>query len=181
MLPMFYKIAASRVTTAPRAEVCGDKTSGEVEFVLLQLDGKLWVGVGSDHTDRAMEARDAGLSKQLCDKPISSDFWCFDDVEPHWDQMRLRSYVTDDAGHRALYQEGSVAAMLPPRDLLRRWSALDGVPGPKLLFCGTLSSIGGIRHAARFDCELEDPVIARVMTLRYDVTVLPSHLTAPPA
>src|SRR4051812_17549010 len=48
--PLFYRVSASRVTTASEIEATA-ASSGEVEPVLLRHDGALWVGVGSDHTD----------------------------------------------------------------------------------------------------------------------------------
>ena len=51
--PIFYRVAGSRLTTADSIQVSGESSSGEVEFVLTNIEGELWVGVGSDHTDRA--------------------------------------------------------------------------------------------------------------------------------
>src|SRR5687767_4097600 len=64
-VPVFYRTSAARVTTADRIEALGERSSGEVEFVLLQHAGQLWVGVGSDHTDRIVETYDVGVSKQM--------------------------------------------------------------------------------------------------------------------
>ena len=115
--PIFYAASAARLTTADSIEVVGAKTSGEAEFVLLQHDGALWVGVGSDHTDRELEAHGVALSKQICEKPIGSHFWRYDEIAPHWDSLRLRSYATID-GSSVLYQDGSVAQMLDPVTLI---------------------------------------------------------------
>ncbi len=174
-IPMLYPIAASRVTTSPVVEVIGAHTSGEAELVLLALQGRIWVGVGSDHTDRTVEATDAALSKQLCDKPICRDFWSLEDIEAHWDTLCLRSHVTSADGHRALYQEGEVAAMLPIRDLLALWSTT-AAADTALLFCGTLPTIGGIRATPRFEFELEDPVMGRRIAHGYDLVTLPFSL-----
>src|SRR5271156_2440179 len=76
--PIFYRVAASRLTTAARIEVAGDESSGEVEYVLVQHEGKLYVGVGSDHTDRKVEAYNVTVSKQMCEKPMSGELWAFD-------------------------------------------------------------------------------------------------------
>src|SRR3954451_22686197 len=54
-VPIFYRVASSLATTATFIEVMADKSSGEVEFVLFALDDGLWVGLGSDHTDRKAE------------------------------------------------------------------------------------------------------------------------------
>lgn len=181
MLPILYRIAAARVTTAARIEVCGERTTGEVEFVLLKTDGCFWVGVGSDHTDRSVEGQDVALSKQVCDKPVCSAFWALDEVEDHWDSLRLRSFVTDADGSRKPYQDGSVTAMLPPNELLARLADLGAVADDGVLFCGTLPTIGPIRPASRFEIELEDPVLKRRLSCGYDVLMLPSHLGAPHA
>ena len=175
-LPMLYPIAASRVTTGRALQVFGHRTSGEVEFVLLQLGGRVWVGVGSDHTDRAMEAQDAGLAKQLCDKPIAPDFWDLADVQAHWDRLRLRSFVTTADGGRELYQDGSVAAMRPPGELLALLPSHGAAAGACLLFCGTLGTHGGIRPSAGFHFELHDPVLGRTIGSGYEVQTLPPHL-----
>mgnify|MGYP003694519257 CR=1 FL=1 len=45
----------SRLTLASSIQAIGTRSSGEVELVLLQSAGRLWVGVGSDHTDREVE------------------------------------------------------------------------------------------------------------------------------
>jgi hypothetical protein len=41
------------------------------------------------------------------------------------------------------------------------------------MFGGTLGAIGGIRSAARFDMELEDPVLGRRIQHGYDIEPLP--------
>src|SRR5258705_11637487 len=114
--PIFYRVGAARLTTDASIEVLGEQSSGEVEFVLLKTEGALWVGVGSDHTDREVEAYGVSVSKQLCEKPIAPLFWRFDDVAAHWDRLLLRSYASI-GGKRTLYQEGPVSAMRHPEDL----------------------------------------------------------------
>ena len=78
--PIFYRVSAARLTTADKIEVLGDQSSGEVEFVLLQAHGKLWVGAGSDHTDRKVETYNVSVSKEMCDKPVAREFWPFEEV-----------------------------------------------------------------------------------------------------
>jgi hypothetical protein len=41
------------------------------------------------------------------------------------------------------------------------------------MFCGTLAAKGGIRPAARFTMELEDPVLKRKLRHEYRIQVLP--------
>jgi hypothetical protein len=169
--PIFYRVGAARLTIDPSIEVLGDKSSGEVEFVLLQAQGALWVGTGSDHTDREVEAYGVSVSKQMCEKPIAPLFWRFGDVAAHWDRWMLRSYATI-GGMRTLYQEGPVSAMRHPEDLLARFDR-NGLSDGTLMFCGTLPVHGGLRPAQRFEFELEDPLRGRKIQHCYDVVSLP--------
>jgi Protein of unknown function (DUF2848) len=170
--PIFYRVAAARLTTDEAIEVSGTKSSGEVEFVLLQTAGRLWVGVGSDHTDREAEAYGVTVSKQMCDKPIAARFWDFADVAGHWDRLVLRSYAVE--GERTtLYQEGPVTAMLDPLSLIEGYAGGRALPEDTLMFCGTLAALGGVRPSDRFEFEIEDPVLGREIRHGYVVLTLP--------
>ena len=102
-----------------RIEVSGGNSSGEVEFVLIGWQGRIFVGCGSDHTDRKVEAYSVTVSKQMCDKPMASVLWELEDVIGHWDRMILRSWAFI-GGERVLYQEGTLDGMLPVKDLIAR-------------------------------------------------------------
>jgi Protein of unknown function (DUF2848) len=169
--PIFYRVTASRLTTDPSIEVLGEKTGGEVEVVLLNTQGRLWVGAGSDHTDREVESYSVSVSKQVCDKPVAPLFWPYDDLVRDWDRLILRSYLVE-GGNRTPYQEGSVAAMRHPDELMARFSP-GGLPEGSLMFCGTISVAGGVRPASRFEFELEDPQRGRKIAYGYDVISLP--------
>ena len=171
--PIFYRVSAARITTGDTIEAVGESSGGEVEFVLLQHDGRLWVGTGSDHTDREVEKYGVTVSKQMCEKPIAATFWAFDEVAPHWDRLLLRSSVVEN-GKRAPYQEGSVAAMIDPRDLMKRHAADGCLPDGTLMFCGTLAAHGGVRPTRDFAFELEDPVLGRKIGHAYTVRTLPN-------
>ena len=64
--PVYYRVAAATLTQAERFVVLGPDSSGEVEPFIVSLADGLWVGLGSDHTDRKAEAVGIALSKQLC-------------------------------------------------------------------------------------------------------------------
>jgi uncharacterized protein DUF2848 len=162
----------SRLALQDSIEVAGASSSGEAEVALLQSDGRLWVGTGSDHTDREVEAYGVTVSKQMCDKPLAPQFWPFDEVRPHWDALRLRSYV-QEGNLLVPYQEGSVAEFREPLDLIRCFTGADALPEEMLMFCGTLSARGGIRAAERFVFELEDPVLKRKIRHQYRTINLP--------
>jgi hypothetical protein len=170
--PIYYRVAARRLTTEDSIEVSGTETSGEVEFVLIGWQGRIFVGVGSDHTDRKVETYSVTVSKQMCDKPIAPVLWELEDVAGHWDQMILRSFARID-GASVLYQEGTLDSMLPVKELIQRGFGDAGFPDGCAMFGGTFAAIGGIRPASRFDFELEDPVLNRRIRYGYDVIALP--------
>ena len=170
--PIFYRVSAARLTTDAAIEALGTQSSGEVEYVLLQSAGRLWIGVGSDHTDREVESYGVTVSKQMCDKPIAPTFWPFDEVAPHWSQLVLRSHILE-GGKTIAYQEGSVAGMLEPADLIARYLQGGALPEGTAMFCGTLGAIGGVRPSPRFSIALADPVLGRTIRHDYDICSLP--------
>jgi hypothetical protein len=170
--PIYYRVAARRLTMADSIEVSGGETSGEVEFVLIGWEGRVFVGVGSDHTDRKVESYSVTVSKQMCDKPIASVLWELEDVAGHWDRMILRAFAWI-GGARVLYQEGTLDSMLSVEELVHRGFGSAGLPDGCAMFGGTFAAKGGIRPASRFEFELEDPVLKRRIGHGYDVIELP--------
>ncbi|MDB5513627.1 MAG: hypothetical protein JWQ17_385 [Tardiphaga sp.] len=170
--PIYYRCAARRITTAGSIECTGTDSSGEVEFVLFAVGGRTLVGVGSDHTDRKVETYNITVSKQMCDKPVAPVLWDLAEIEGHWDQVILRSWATID-GERVLYQEGTLSGMLPVTDLIQRGFGTATLPDGCAMFCGTFAAKGGIRPAARFDYEIQDPVLKRSISHGYDIVTLP--------
>jgi hypothetical protein len=110
------------------------------------------------------------LSKQLCGKVLAAALWKFEDIAPHWDRIVIRSYATID-GARTLYQEGPLALMRDPYDLMTRYGR--AFVANTIIMCGTIGAKGGIRPAARFEMELDDPVLERRIAHAYDVVDLP--------
>jgi hypothetical protein len=170
-VPIYYRVAARRLTMVDSIEVSGGDTSGEVEFVLIGWQGRTFVGVGSDHTDRKVETYSVTVSKQMCDKPMASVLWELEDVIDHWDRMILRAFAWID-GKRVLYQEGTLDRMLSISELIERGFGKAGLPDGYAMFGGTFAAIGGIRPASRFEFELEDPVLKRRIGHAYDVVEL---------
>ncbi|MBS0536585.1 MAG: DUF2848 domain-containing protein [Proteobacteria bacterium] len=171
-MPVFYRTSVDGLTQTRRLEVLGGDTSGEVEPVLLSFDGAMWLSVGSDHTDRKLETLGIALSKQICGKVIAEDVWPLADVMPHWDKLIIRAHATF-GGERVLYQEGPLANMRTPADLLRRYDGSAALKDGVAMFCGTVGAIGGIRPASRFELEIEDPVLGRRIDHSYDIVALP--------
>lgn len=171
--PIFYRGAASLLTQAGEIEVVGEHSSGEVEPVIVSLPDGLWLGVGSDHTDRKVETVGITISKQMCAKPVSKRLWRFSDVSGRWDQLLVRSFATRN-GKRTLYQEGPLAKMRHPDDLIARYlGAAAALPVGTVMFCGTLAVHGEIAGADLFELEIEDPIAKRKITHQYVTHILP--------
>lgn len=168
-LPVFYRVSAARMTRADAIEVCGSDSSGEVEFVLIRANGGLWIGAGSDHTDRKVESYGITVSKQMYDKPMAAQLWSYAEVADHWDQLTLRAWADGE-----LYQESAVGAMLTPAELIAGYTGGEGaLPEGTVIFSGTIATKGGLRPAQQFRFELEDPVLGRALRHEYSVRVLP--------
>lgn len=178
-VPLFYRLDPALLAGPVAAiSVLGEETSGEVEAVLVALADGLWVGLGSDHTDRAMEAHGVAISKQLCRKPMAPTLWRFDDVAGHWDRLVLRAHI-HEAGLRKLYMESPLAAVRRPDDLIAACTAErhlpENTPLPPgtVMFMGAIAALGGIRPSTRFEMTLDDPVLGRSLHHAYDIRTLP--------
>jgi hypothetical protein len=171
--PIYYRVGATRLTTADAIQAAGNESSGEVEYVMVKIDGKLWIGVGSDHTDRKVETYNITVSKQMCDKPVAPALWPWEEVADHWDSLTLRSHAVI-GGKRELYQEGKVAAMRMPLELIEGYNRTQGTfDDGSLMFGGTLAAKGGIRSADRFELELVDEKLGRTISHGYNIESLP--------
>ena len=172
-VPTFYRITPDLLTTSERIDVVGAHSSGEVEVVLIQTasDGLL-VGIGSDHTDRRVESYDVTVSKQMCAKPVSATLWRYADIAPHCDSLIARSWRIDGDPDRMLYQEGTLARLLHPEELIERGFGAGGMPPGSAMFCGTQAVLGNLSASAGYELELHDPVLGRSLRHRYMVEAL---------
>jgi len=164
--PRIYPIALHAITTDDEVFVQTDKTSGEVEIVIHVAD-QLYVGVGSDHTDRAMETVSIPGSKQACANHLAPVFWPYEAIRAQWDDCVLRSWVDG-----RLYQEVGVDAFLKPEDivaLLR--DRVDGVPERDFtIFCGTIVSVDkALGYGADWRYEIDAPGMGRKIGAAYRV------------
>ena len=172
-IPIYYRAAADQLTTADSIQVLGTGSSGEVEAVLIGAPGGMLVAVGSDHTDRDVEAYSIAVSKQMCAKPLSRDVWRYADVADVWDDLELASDRVDGA-ERNPYQRGTMAKMRTPEDLIGDY--FDGakeLPPGVVMYTGTFATIGDIVGAGRFEMSLTNPKTGEALSHAYDVVSLP--------
>ena len=174
-VPLYYRIAHNQLVQDAEIQVVGPHSSGEIEALVFAAEGKLFVGISSDHTDRKLEAHSVALSKQVCAKPAGTEAWELSDVEAHWDELVVRSWIEED-GKRVLYQEGSLSTLRPPRELIDGYLqsvSEDSFRDGTAMTCGTVAAIGGIRPASTFEMELYDPRLNRSLKHRYTSQILP--------
>ncbi|SRR5690606_6465929 len=171
-VPLYYRVGADRLTQADRIDVVGDGSSGEAEAFVFSHEAIAFVSVASDHTDRRLETHSVALSKQACPKPVARSAWPYGEVADHWDELVLRAWIDED-GRRVLYQEGALASLRPPLELVEGHFGRDRIPEGAAMLCGTVAARGGIRPAPSFEMELFDPVRDRRIHHRYSVRTLP--------
>jgi len=172
-VPMFYPKPPGGIALDELMYVQGHETSGEIEYVLLVQTQGLLVGLGSDHTDRELERLDILKSKQVCPSILSRSLWNYQEIKDHWDRIEIRSWATKE-GTKGLYQESTLATILPPEELIRLVrqkvrGSLEGIA----LYSGTPPlKTEGIIFADRFEGELYDPILQRKLPLNYSIRTL---------
>jgi len=169
--PTLYPVICKAMVTDGEIEVYGHKTSGEVEYVLLiASEQEVYVGLGSDHTDRHLEEVDIPRAKQICPNVVSRKIWSLSEIEGHWDELMIRSKVTKN-GKEVLYQEGRLGSILNPAELMDFVrSKTSGSLQNIVIYSGTLGMLTGeFMFGERFSAELIDGSLDRRLDLSYDV------------
>ena len=172
--PVLFPKAPRAIVTDDQIHVYGEETSGEVEYVLLIEDqNTVFVGLGSDHTDRHLEKVDIPRSKQMCPNVLSRTVWPLAEVINQWDELLMRSRVIT-AQHQLLYQEAPLADILNPKDIMAFVeSRIDGPLDGMVVFSGTTGLLTGeFVYAEEFEAELSDERLDRKLTLAYTVVSL---------
>jgi hypothetical protein len=172
-VPLYYRIAANQLVQDANVQVIGPDSSGEAEVFLFSHAGQTLVSLASDHTDRKLESHSVALSKQLCVKPVARDAWLYDEVRAHWDDLILRAWIHEN-GNQVLYQEGPLALLRNPDELVQGCFQTQAIPEGFGMTCGTVAAIGGIRCTSRvFIMELHDPIRNRSIRHQYTTEQLP--------
>lgn len=172
--PTLYPVILRNLVMDNEIEVYGNETCGEVEYVLLVKDkDTIYVGVGSDHTDRHLEELDIPRAKQICPNVISHRVWPLSEVRDHWDELMLEARVVK-GGEEILYQQGPLALILDPDALLKFVSSKLKSPLENvIIYSGTLGSLtGGFVFGEQFMAKLTDPKLNRDLSLNYKILPL---------
>lgn len=172
-VPTFYPKPPQGMALEGDIQVEGHETSGEVEYVLLVDGNRVYVAVGSDHTDRELERINILKSKQVSPAILSRNLWNYKEIKDNWDQIEIRSWVLRE-GKRTLYQDSTLGTILPPEELIclvqqQVKGSLKGIA----IFSGTPPLVTEkIVFTDRFEGELLDPVLKRKITIGYSIHTL---------
>ncbi len=169
--PTLYPVVCTALTTESVIEVYGSETSGEVEYVLLVVsEDEIYVGLGSDHTDRHLEETDIPRAKQICPNLVSRTVWPLEEVENHWDELLLKATAVKN-GEEIPYQEGRLGLLLNPSELLS--FVKSKIPGPLenlVVFSGTMGMLTGeFVFAEKFSAQFIDEKLNRSIEIAYDI------------
>lgn len=170
-IPTIFQCGNYVLTQERDLHFVGEKTCGEVEYVIVLRQGKIYIGLGSDHTDRELEAASVPKAKQICAKPICSRLWDYDEIKDHWDGIKLRSWQTVD-GEETVYQDGSLADILPVDVILKELDERVGNIDNCVIYSGTVPVSNGFRFGSKFRYEMEDEVLGRRLSADYNVNVI---------
>lgn len=172
-VPVPYQCDPQIITQKDVIDVIGEKTSGEAEYLILCHDGHFYIGIGSDHTDRDLEAVSIHKSKQLCLKPCSKELWDYDEVKDHLSTLRLVSTQVVNGG-TIEYQNGVAGDILPFDTLIEKVSK--EVPLEDcLIYTGTVPLLNGFKFGTNFSCKLVDEVLHRELVLSYNIHTITEH------
>lgn len=165
-VPMLYPMPVEILTTAPEIAVSSPQSCGELEPVLVSVDGTLYLGCGSDHTARDVEREDIATSKRICPKPLGSTLARVTKLDAAFDAIALESSMDDEA-----YQRGTFAQIAPLATLLALFRSRNPAAKNFVLFCGTVPLIGGaFRFGKRFSGRLSGGPLSAPLAIDYQIS-----------
>lgn len=176
--PIIFPISAWATLTDEDVPVQFDRTSGEIEIVTVVDGDELLVGVGSDHTDRALEATNIPWGKQVAPNILAPTLWRWEEVKDHWDEVLLESTI-DSGNGPELYQKAGVAEFWTPQEMVDSVKGrIVEVPGVRMFFSGTVVSVDAkLNFGHIFTMKMIDPVTERTIEHTYRITQLADEIS----
>ena len=170
-IPTLYAVGSHLLTTDECIQVHGDKTGGEVEYVLLWHDGDIYVTVGSDQTDLWLEQHSSPKAKNVCQNVIPPLVWRYEDVSGHFDALELESFVRVDGEWRD-YQRDKAGALLSPAYWIDRLvDRVDSTQG-LVFFSGTIPALGSLVYGDAYRMRIKDPILDRQIEHEYRCDII---------
>ena len=141
---------------------------------MLFANGKTYIGIGSDHTDRALEAVSIHKSKQVCLKPLATDLWDYEEIKDHFGAIKLVSQQIIN-GQEVAYQSGVTSDLLSIERIVAEVKKENSDLDNCLLYTGTVPLKDGFKYGEQFSCKLIDETLNREIALSYKINVIKEH------
>ena len=170
-IPTIFECSLELLTQGKDIKFVGNKTSGEVEYIIVKSGEKIYIGLGSDHTDRELESVSIPKAKQVSPKPIAGELWDYEEVKDHWDQIRLVSYQTIN-GEEVKYQDGTLSDILPVEKILSVLTERIGNIDNSIIYSGTVPVLDGFKYGDNFRSLMIDEALNRSIEFNYNVNVI---------
>jgi len=163
-VPSFYAVPVGLLTTEHEIVADWQRSSGEVEPVIFFTEGGPLVGVGSDHTDRELEATSIQMAKEACPKVVGVHVIPLSDIERTEDQLDLWSQL-----EAAPYQCAPFTHLMRPRDVIEAYKSRGGqCEGGLVMFLGTVPTIDGrLAFGRRFRGSLVNRTTQTALQVNY--------------
>jgi len=171
--PVFFSLTCNTLVCKDLIQVNGPKTSGEVEYVMCLKGDKTYIGIGSDHSDRALEQSSMGKAKEICPNIISETVWDYDDIKDHWNELEISSVVKNKMGDEyTLYQKDTLASIMHPDEL--KSVIMEKLKNPDLdktiIYSGTIPVVANSPiYGELFGCKLYDPILDKTLRCEYEI------------
>ncbi|MGF6906715.1 DUF2848 family protein [Fusobacterium sp. PH5-44] len=170
-IPTVFEVSKEILTQDKNLYFVCEKTSGECEFVIIIKNSKIYIGLGSDHSDRELEAISVPKAKQICLKPISYEIWEYEEIKDHFSKIKL-SAKSDSKD----YQIGTLADIISVEEILDELKkSLGGPVDNCVIFSGTVPLVAGYEYGKNFYLELNDEILERKIAFDYDINVIPDE------
>ena len=175
--PSIFRIARYLLTQSIDFEVQGAQTGGEGEVVCIREGDEIFISVGSDQCDRELDPLFPDKPKQMCPHPVAGEAWLYDDVQAHWDDLRIRSQVVLN-GVTVPLQDAALGTLVSLEYLLDM-EIVRALKETMFLYCGSsdfldstvdiinelgLPEFTGHGVGDEFHVQLHDPVLNRTLS-----------------
>jgi hypothetical protein len=169
---MLWPVLPHLMTQGNSICVYGPDTTPEVEYVLFAWRDILYVTVGNDQCDIAVERElSSEKSKNLCQKVLAGRAWRVDEVLPRWDDMQLTLWCNE-----RVMQQDTLASLIRPELLMEKVASLKGgQENGRMIFSGTIATRAAF-PAPPYDIamRLSDPLQNREIRHDFKVAALSS-------
>lgn len=169
-IPTIFEVSKEILTQDKDLYFVGEKTSGECEFVIIMKDSKIYIGLGSDHSDRELEAISVPKAKQICLKPISVDIWDYEEIKDHFPKIKLSAKSDFED-----YQVGTLADIISVEEILSELNKSLGHIDNCVIYSGTVPLVNGYKYGKNFSLELNDEILGRKIAFDYNINVVPDE------